>query len=279
MYTNATLALDPDTGKRIWFYQHMERDVWDFDWAFERYAFTMKAADGPRRVVGTVGKLGILDVLDAKTGAYVASFDMGMQDLVTAIDPKTGQKTTNPAAEPQDGVFKHICPFAGGVRNWPATSFDGSQGVLYVPFTRSCMNYAFHGDRTLDISYAMAPPVQGNGMLGGVMAIDMQSLKPLWVQEQRAAASSGVLATDGGVVFAGDRDRWFRALDSSNGKVLWQTRLDRRLSSNPITFAHGNNQYVAIVSGGGAPNDATQESLNPEISKNCAWSDALGIPK
>lgn len=267
LYTNATLALNPDNGKLVWYFQHMERDVWDLDWTFERYAYTMQTASGPRRVVGTIGKLGILDILDAKTGKYLSSFDMGLQDLVTDIDPKTGHKTTNPAAEPVDGVFKHICPFAGGVRNWPATSFDTTRNLLYVPYTKSCMNYVYRADRSLDISYAMAPPANNDGNVGGVMAIDMRTLNPVWVQKQRAPTSSGALATGGGIVFAGDRDRWFRALDSSTGEVIWQTRLDRRLSSNPITFAHDNTQYVAIVSGGGGPNDATQESLTPESPK------------
>ena len=36
LYTNATIALDPDTGKLVWHFQHVPNDQWDFDWAFER---------------------------------------------------------------------------------------------------------------------------------------------------------------------------------------------------------------------------------------------------
>lgn len=264
LYTNATLALNPDTGKLVWFYQHMEREVWDLDWSFERQVYDMQTRSGSRRIVGTIGKLGILDMVDARTGQYVSSFDMGLQDLVTAIDPRTGAKTTRPSAEPEADVAKIICPFAGGVRNWPATSLDPARKMLYVPYTRSCMDYMFRPGMKFDISYGMKPPKDGDGDLGGVMAIDLNTMKPAWTQKQRAPASSGVLATDGGLVFAGDRDRWFRVLNSDTGAVVWQARLDRRLSSNPITFAKDDRQYVAIISGGGAPNDATQESLTPE---------------
>lgn len=270
LYTNTTLALDPDTGKLAWHYQHMEREVWDLDWSFERYSWTMPTKAGPRRVVGTIGKLGILDVLDARTGEYVTSFDMGMQNLVTAIDAKTGRKTTDPAFEPKANVPLRICPFAGGIRNWPSTSFDVSKGVLYVPFTRSCMTFLHKPGGGFDISYAMEPPPGNDPNVGGVMAIDMKTLAPAWVYRHRAPAASGALATAGGVVFAGDRDRWFRALDAATGSVLWQTRLDRRLSGNPITFAHQGQQYVAITSGGGTPYDATQQSLTPESPRNAA---------
>ena len=270
LYTNTTLALDPDTGKLVWHYQHMEREVWDLDWSFERYSWTMPTKAGPRRVVGTIGKLGIMDVLDARTGEYVTSFDMGMQNLVTAIDPKTGRKTTDPAFEPKADVPLRICPFAGGIRNWPSTSFDVSKGVLYVPFTRSCMTFLHKPGGGFDISYAMEPPPGNDPNVGGVMAINTKTLAPAWVYRHRAPAASGVLATAGGVVFAGDRDRWFRALDADTGSVLWQTRLDRRLSGNPITFAHQGQQYVAITSGGGTPYDATQQSLTPEIPRNAA---------
>ena len=63
----------------------MARDVWDLDWAFERIIATIPIDGAPRKVVMTMGKLGILDVLDAKTGRYIFSVDLGVQNLVTAI--------------------------------------------------------------------------------------------------------------------------------------------------------------------------------------------------
>ena len=44
----------------------------------------------------TAGKIGIYDALDAKSGQYLFSIDLGLNNLVTAIDPKTGAKTTKP---------------------------------------------------------------------------------------------------------------------------------------------------------------------------------------
>ena len=36
LYSNSTIALDPDTGKLRWYYQHLPGDDWDEDYANER---------------------------------------------------------------------------------------------------------------------------------------------------------------------------------------------------------------------------------------------------
>ncbi|MEA2824424.1 MAG: hypothetical protein QOF03_906 [Alphaproteobacteria bacterium] len=67
-----------------------------------------------------------------------------------------------------------------------------------------------------------------------------------------AFGQGGPMATAGGLVFiAGTIDKRFRAFDSKNGKVLWQTTLDTEGHTNPMTFMGRNGkQYVVIVSSG-----------------------------
>ena len=36
LYINSTLAINPDTGKLVWYYQHIGPDTFDQDYAFER---------------------------------------------------------------------------------------------------------------------------------------------------------------------------------------------------------------------------------------------------
>ena len=36
LYFNSTLAINPDTGKLVWHYQHLPNDTFDQDYAFER---------------------------------------------------------------------------------------------------------------------------------------------------------------------------------------------------------------------------------------------------
>jgi len=104
LYTNATVAINPDTGKLVWFYQHVPNDQWDFDWAFERQIVPLRGANGqPKKLVVTSGKPGIYDAVEADTGKYVFSVDMGLQNFITSIDPVTGAKTIDPKLIPGTG--------------------------------------------------------------------------------------------------------------------------------------------------------------------------------
>jgi alcohol dehydrogenase (cytochrome c) len=212
----------------------------------------------------TIGKIGILDVLDAKTGTYLFSQDLGFQNLVTAINPKTGWKVTNPAMEPDPNQPKFLCPFAAGVRNWPATSYDAEKHLLFVGTGDSCMNINWSLGEDFDISYNARPRPDGDGNTGSVMALNLVTRKVEWTQRRRAPEASATLSTAGGIVFEGSRDRVFRASDSASGAVLWQARLDNVPSSAPITFAANGVQYVAVTTGGGNPNDAIRAYMTPE---------------
>src|SRR6185437_16100598 len=101
LYTDSTLALDPDTGKLVWYYQHMNRDVWDLDWVFEQSLITLPINGRPEHLVVTAGKIAVFDAVDRANGAYAFSTDLGLQNLVTAIDLKTGKKTINPKLTPE----------------------------------------------------------------------------------------------------------------------------------------------------------------------------------
>ncbi|MFT5133386.1 MAG: alcohol dehydrogenase (cytochrome c), partial [Gammaproteobacteria bacterium] len=92
LYTNTTIALEPDTGRLAWHYQHFPNDQWDQDWSYERHILEMKVGAQHKTVIATGGKLGIYDVLEAKNGRYIASVDLGVQNIVTGIDARTGAK-------------------------------------------------------------------------------------------------------------------------------------------------------------------------------------------
>ena len=265
LYTDSTLALNPDTGKLSWHYQHMQRDVWDMDWVYERQVVSLPGRKGPRRAVMTMGKLGILDVIDARTGKYIMSYDAGLQNLVTRIDPVSGRKVTDPALEPEPGVYKKFCPYATGARNWPATSYDPRSGTVYMPYFNSCQNYVWAKGEAYDIRYGVDVPRNNPGKIGGMMAIDVAGKTQRWNTRQRAPTSAAALATAGNVVFGGSRDRRFKAYDAATGTVLWETRLDQMPSSTPITFAIDGEQYVAVTTGGGNSVDILVSTLTPEI--------------
>lgn len=268
LFTDSTLAFDPDTGKLAWYHQHLPGDVWDLDWAFERQLISVEGPHGPRKAVLTGGKDSIFDVLDAKTGQYLFSGDMGIQTLVSSIDPHTGRKQINPAARFGPGHSGTVCPFNTGGRNWPATSYDPSSGLLYVPMVESCMGLSFPNGQTFASrmgSWRLQERPDSDGKFGRVAALDVRTRRVVWTNRRRAPPASAILATAGGLVFEGSRDRTLRALDGSTGAKLWEAQLSDTPNGFPITYSVDDVQYVAIVLGGGTPQDIIYRSFTPEI--------------
>ena len=52
--------------------------------------------------------------------------------------------------------------------------------------------------------------------------------------------------TAGGLLFAGTRDRILRALDSSNGKQLWQAELPAAIEGMPAIYEIDGREYVVV---------------------------------
>ncbi|MEK7793388.1 MAG: PQQ-binding-like beta-propeller repeat protein [Candidatus Hydrogenedentota bacterium] len=252
LYTNCTIALDPNTGKLVWHYQHMQNDLWDLDWAFERQIATVPVDGKPRKVVMNVGKMAILEALDAATGEYLFSLDSGVQNVITAIDPKTGAKTVDPEKMPDPGRPCDICPSAIGARAWPLISYSPKTNFVYVPIAEWCMRLGKEGVRLLTsgvgITWAEHPDAR-DGMMGRIQAIDVANQKLAWSQNEVAPLSTGMLATEGGLVFAGDLGPSLKAYDDATGEVLWRAKLDDNPSSSLITYSVGDKQYVAVVAG------------------------------
>ena len=54
------------------------------------------------------------------------------------------------------------------------------------------------------------------------------------------------VVTAGGLIFAGTRDRKFRALDTRDGKVLWESELNAGLEGMPAVYELDGHEYIAV---------------------------------
>ena len=138
LYSDSTLALDPDTGEMQWFFQHIPGDSHDMDETFERILIDY---DGKQSVF-SMGKLAILWELDRATGAFVNAVDLGYQNLAD-VNRETGEFTYREGMVSAVGEELFFCPSTGGFKSLRAMSYHPDTGALYVPLNLQCETAAF----------------------------------------------------------------------------------------------------------------------------------------
>jgi len=286
LFMETTLAFQPRTGRLAWHYQHNKNDQFDLDWVFDRVVGTLEVGGERRRVVITGGKSGIFDALDAATGAYVKSVDMGIQDYIDRIDPVTGDKHVREGmnAPGRDKGPMFMCPHGGGGRNWSPTSYVEATQTLFVNARDVCTDLTPSttggGLLTTGVNAVYAAPRDSDGNFGVLQAIDMPTGRILWETRHRQTPDMGVLTTAGGLVFTGWMDRQFVAYDQETGTELWRTGVTGVPNASAITYSVDGKQYVAMVTGAGNPlstgiPDVIPETQMPSVNSSSVYVFAL----
>jgi len=245
LFSNATIALDVDTGKLKWYNQSAPDEGLDLDEVYEKILVDA----GPQKLLLTAGKKGILWKLDRTNGKFLDYVPMVFQNVFTSIDRKTGRGTYRAdILHPEPGGSRPSCPAQSGGHNWPAASYVPEDDLIIFPLDQICVTS--QGDM---IGNYEAPASDGN--MGRVSAYRVKDLKPVWTFQQRAPFLTSSMTTAGGVGFIGDWDRTFRAFDVKTGKTLWTTRLGTTAQGFPTTFMVDGEQFVAVPTGynGGSP--------------------------
>ena len=306
LFTNSTLALDPDTGEMAWYFQHLPRDNWDLDHVFERMIVETTISPNPNEVpwinpgvqpgetrkviTGIPGKTGLVWTLDAATGQFLWAKPTVYQNIMTGLNLQTGRPMIDESTTPQSVENAVLaCPHLLGGKNQPSGAYSPDTDALYNPLNNACMDLA--------MSVEVAGPSDGYDIrtrvrhlpgvdpttapVGRLEAVSASTGTTLWTYEQRAPIYGSVLATGGNLVFSGDVIRRFRALNAENGSVLWQTILNGPVSGRPMTYSVDGRQYLAIGAGGltqGTSFLQLTPELNTPSGSNTLFVFALPAP-
>ena len=206
-----------------------------------------------------------------------------MQNVITGVDPKTGAKQIDPSLMPGDGQTVTTCPHAGGAKNWLPDSYNPDSHVLFVSLVEACMDLmpvapGGRGSLSTGVRWTLRPRPDSDGKYGRVQAINLETKKTLWMARQRAPQSTGVLATAGGVVFAGahrPRVLGLRRRDRA-GAVAHATERRAELGADqlpgqrPAVHRAGDRQRRRA--GGDVP---CARARDQESARS--WRDALGV--
>ncbi|WP_114226959.1 MULTISPECIES: PQQ-dependent dehydrogenase, methanol/ethanol family [Sphingomonas] len=260
LWTSAVFARDADTGEAVWAYQFTPHDQWDYDGVNEMMLLDLPINGRMRKTLVHFDRNTYAYVLDRTTGQVLRADNFAPQNWSSGFDYKTGRPLVVPSKQPQPGQKLKVCPPDIGQKDWEPPAFSPRTGLIYVGIFNLCMNLTDH-----KVSYIAGTPYDGmemtresadgpNGGWGAFLAWDPVHGRAAWKIPEKFMVMSGAIATAGDVVFYGTTDGWFRAVDATNGKVLFQQKLSSGIIGQPITYlGPDGRQYVAVPSGvGGA---------------------------
>jgi alcohol dehydrogenase (cytochrome c) len=247
LFTDSLVAVDPDVGEIRWHYQYNPHDVWDYDSISEHILFELEG----RKVLAHFDKNGYGFILDRTDGQLIRVFPF--VDRITWGEITPDGKVTPKMFPDKEGEPVHFWPGPAGGKEWTHAAYSPDTGLLYVP-VQEVGATATRRRR----EFKEGIPYWGAGVAvdiedayGSVSAFDPATGQETWRWRNETPMCASVLATGGGLVFAGEPTGEFNALNARTGEQLWQFQCGSGHHSSPTTYSVGGRQYIAVPSGWG----------------------------
>ena len=242
LYTDSLVAVDLDTGAYVCHLQYVPHDLWDLDAVSPPVLADVRDTDGDV-VPGVLhaGKTGFLYVHDRRDC-----------HLIRASDPLVPQTNMYAPPTPQG---TRIAPGTNGGVGWSPIAVDAAAGIAYAVTLHQTMSYTYQPS-----AYLPGKSWFGGAMIvlpeeeqwGSVTAVDVNTGRIRWQAKTPQPMIGGVLATAGGLVFAGEGNGLFKSYDARTGAVLWQYQAEAGVNAPPVAYMAGGRPYIAVAAGGNA---------------------------
>lgn len=263
LYTASIVALNPDTGKLRWHYQEVPHDTWDFDAKSESTLIDREIGGRMRKLLVNLGKGGFAWVLDRENGELIGVYPFAdfynwvktinqKGELVGRFDTVAGKRTL-------------ICPSNLGAKGWQQSAFSPQTSMLYVPIMEFCNDVlplppggvgekgrtvaSVEGADRGSGSYFMRPIPGRDAGYSHLDAIDPVTGKRQWTYPYKYVLLASVLATAGDLVFTGDVEGHYFALDAKTGKKLWSYQTGAPHRGGSVSYSVGGRQIIVTPMG------------------------------
>jgi alcohol dehydrogenase (cytochrome c) len=245
LFTESVVALNPDNGEMKWYFQASPHDTHDWDNTEAAVLIDAEFEGKPRKLLAQASRNGYFFVLDRTNGKALVSKPFVNLNWSLGVNDK-GQPIPNAAKHPQlDGAL--VSPNQGGTTNWQPPSFSPKTGLFYTDATKAySVYYIFDTD---DNPQGWGGTDRGGYSQSGVRAIDYRTGEVRWAHEWEGTIRGGVLSTTGNLVFAGDSEGNFVALNATTGDPLWHAGLGSNVSNGPVSYELDGEQYVIVGAG------------------------------
>lgn len=252
LYSCSILALDPHTGKLIWYRQMTPHNVNDWDATQTPMLVDADFQGKPRKLLLQANRNGFFFVLDRLTGEFLQGAPF-VHNLTwsSGLDAKGRPIISNDPAPTPEG--KRVCPMGAGATNWPSASFYPPTGQFLVFATEACQIFTKNEE---PFAYGKSF-YQGTERASGdisrkfLRALDIQTGKIAWEIPDIGgqALGSGLMTTAGGFVFYGDGFGTVTAADARDGRILWHFNTGQPFKGGPMTYTIDGKQRLVLIAG------------------------------
>jgi PQQ-dependent dehydrogenase (methanol/ethanol family) len=258
LWTASQLALNADTGKIVWGYQYTPHDAWDYDGINEAVLTDLSAGGKQIPALLHADRNGFFYVLNRESGKVISADPFVTVNWATHVDLETGKpvEAANNEKRPQLGKWaRNVCPNLIGGKNWSPMSYSAQTGLVYLPAFNMCMDIANRNEEYeagkfyLASEFDLGKAGASGSHLGEFIAWDPVAKKKAWSIEEPNMWASGAMSTAGGLVFYGNIEGMFKAVDAKTGEILWQFRVGSGITQSAVTYSIDGKQYIAVVAG------------------------------
>jgi alcohol dehydrogenase (cytochrome c) len=250
LYTCSLVALDVKTGALRWHFQFTPHDTHDWDATEIPVLIDGRVKGKPRHLVTMANRNGFYYVLDRETGEFLSGTPYIEQGWAEGLDEQ-GRPIVRPNTEPTT-AGTNLTPNLHGGTNWFSPSYSPSARLFYVAARQMGSRYYKYPVTYTPGRYFLGggeSEFGGDSAQGAVKALDPFTGKVRWHFPLFSPPWAGLLSTGGGLVFGGTNEGQFFALNAVTGAPLWHFQTGAMVNANPISYAIGTRQYVAIASG------------------------------